>query len=123
MSKFICNRADGEACSPCRFRRPHSYEATTITCYMPVPIPIEASPPIPPANEPPKHDIVKNQAHYTEGRKYEPANVIADWGSTWAIGNAIKYLSRAGRKDDAVQDLKKAIWYIEFEIKRINGEV
>jgi len=34
------------------------------------------------------------------------------------VGNAIKYLWRAGLKDDAVQDLEKAIWYINDEIKR-----
>jgi hypothetical protein len=35
------------------------------------------------------------------------------------IGNAIKYLWRVGKKDDAIQDLRKAIWYIENEIDRI----
>lgn len=40
------------------------------------------------------------------------------------IGNAIKYLWRQGLKDEnpAVQDLRKAIFYIEDEIKRINNE-
>lgn len=40
------------------------------------------------------------------------------------IGNAIKYLWRAGLKDGNkdVQDLKKAIWYIEDEIKRLEDE-
>jgi hypothetical protein len=38
------------------------------------------------------------------------------------IGNAIKYLWRAGLKEDAkVQDLRKAIWYIEDEIKRLEA--
>jgi hypothetical protein len=39
------------------------------------------------------------------------------------IGNAIKYLWRNGLKDNnpAVQDLRKAIWYIEDEIKRIEN--
>jgi len=34
------------------------------------------------------------------------------------LGNAIKYIWRAGHKVDTVQDLKKAIWYLEDEIKR-----
>lgn len=36
----------------------------------------------------------------------------------FCIGNAIKYLWRAGLKDDAVEDLRKARWYIEREIMR-----
>jgi hypothetical protein len=39
------------------------------------------------------------------------------------VGNAFKYLWRAGLKEDAgVQDLRKAIWYIEDEIKRLEGK-
>lgn len=37
-------------------------------------------------------------------------------------GNAIKYIWRAGLKDDAIQDLEKARWYIEREIARIKEE-
>ena len=36
----------------------------------------------------------------------------------YLLGNAIKYISRAGKKEDYVTDLKKAIWYLEREIKR-----
>jgi hypothetical protein len=40
----------------------------------------------------------------------------------FTIGNAIKYLWRAGLKEDAkVQDLRKAIWYIECEIRRLEN--
>lgn len=35
------------------------------------------------------------------------------------IGNAVKYLWRAGLKGDAVEDLRKAKWYIEREIERL----
>ena len=37
-------------------------------------------------------------------------------------GNAIKYIWRAGEKDDEIQDLKKARWYINREIQRLGGE-
>lgn len=37
-------------------------------------------------------------------------------------GNALKYLSRAGRKGDAIEDLKKARWYIDREITRLGGK-
>lgn len=36
-------------------------------------------------------------------------------------GNALKYISRAGRKGDALEDLKKARWYIDREIARLGG--
>lgn len=41
------------------------------------------------------------------------------------IGNAIKYLWRAGLKDgnSDIQDLQKAVWYIQDEIKRIKGAI
>ena len=64
-------------------------------------------------------DNVKSPAHYTEGRKYEPKDVIRDWGLNFNLGSAVKYLSRAGRKDDIVQDLKKAREFIQFEIDAI----
>jgi hypothetical protein len=37
------------------------------------------------------------------------------------IGNAIKYLWRAGLKNDQVEDLKKARWYVDREIQRLEG--
>jgi hypothetical protein len=39
------------------------------------------------------------------------------------LGNAIKYIWRCDLKKDAIEDLKKAVWYIEREIeKRTNHE-
>lgn len=38
---------------------------------------------------------------------------------TFNLGNAVKYIWRADHKDDAIQDLQKAAWYIEREIKRL----
>ena len=65
---------------------------------------------------------VKSPKHYTDGRKFEPKDVIRDWGLNFNLGNAVKYLARAGRKDDIVQDLKKAQEYIQFEIDAIEAE-
>ena len=64
-------------------------------------------------------NMVKSPKHYTEGRKYEPKDVIRDWGLNFNLGSAVKYLARAGRKDDIVQDLEKAREYIAFEIEAI----
>ena len=68
------------------------------------------------------NDVIKHPAHYTDGRKYEPKDVIRDWKLNFNIGSAVKYLSRAGRKDDIVQDLRKAQQFIQFEIDAINEE-
>jgi hypothetical protein len=61
-------------------------------------------------------DPIENPSHYSEGRKHEPIDVIEDWGLGFHLGNALKYISRAGRKTDELEDLAKAIWYIEREI-------
>jgi len=58
-------------------------------------------------------------AYYTEGRKYEPRLVVEDWDLNFYLGSALKYISRAGRKGDAITDLKKAIHHLTFEIERL----
>jgi hypothetical protein len=60
-------------------------------------------------------DTVQSPAHYTEGRTFEPAVVIRQWGLPFTLGSAVKYISRAGRKDDTREDLQKAIRFIELE--------
>lgn len=67
----------------------------------------------------PAFDPVEHPSHYTEGREYEPKDVIYDWGLDFNLGSAVKYISRAGRKDDIIQDLKKAQQFIQFEIDAI----
>lgn len=68
------------------------------------------------------NDNIKHPSHYVEGRKFEPKDVIRDWGLNFNLGNAVKYLARAGRKADLVEDLKKAQQYIQFEIDAIEAE-
>jgi hypothetical protein len=67
-------------------------------------------------------DKVKHPSHYVEGRKFEPKDVIRDWGLNFNLGSAVKYLARAGRKADTVEDLKKAQEFIQFEIEAIEAE-
>ena len=59
-----------------------------------------------------------NPNHYRGDRQYEPIAVIEDWGLNYRLGNAVKYISRNGRKpgEDRIEGLKKAIWYLEREI-------
>ena len=59
---------------------------------------------------------IERPAHYVEGRKYEPKDVIRDWDLNFNLGNVIRYVSRAGRKDSKIVDLEKAKQYLQFEI-------
>ena len=65
------------------------------------------------------YDSVKRPSHYVEGREYEPKDVIRDWGLNFNLGSAVKYLSRAGRKGDVLEDLNKAKEFIQFECDAI----
>ena len=68
------------------------------------------------------HDAVNRPSHYAEGREFETIDVIEDWNLGYHLGNAVKYISRAGRKDDILQDLKKAQWYLNREIENLEIE-
>lgn len=70
-----------------------------------------------------EEDIIGHPNHYCAGRKYEPKDVIRDWNLNFNLGNAVKYISRNGRKDgnSSLQDLKKARQYLDFEIEYLEG--
>lgn len=68
------------------------------------------------------NDQIANPAHYVQDRKYEPRKVIRDWDLNFNLGNVVKYVSRAGRKGDALDDLKKARQYLDFEIDALVEE-
>lgn len=64
-----------------------------------------------------KNDPVNHPRHYTSSPSgVECITVVEHMG--FNVGNAIKYLWRADLKGDAVEDLKKARWYIERELQR-----
>jgi hypothetical protein len=64
------------------------------------------------------HDAVENPRHYTTHPSgVEMSDVAAHFN--FCRGNALKYIWRAGEKGDAVEDLRKAIWYLQREIKRL----
>lgn len=67
------------------------------------------------------YDAVNNPSHYCEGREYEPVDVAEDWGldKDAYLFNVFTYISRAGRKDDILQDLEKARWYLDRRIKTL----
>ena len=66
---------------------------------------------------------VTHPKHYTDG-KIEVIDFIEDKNLNFHKGNAIKYITRAGKKDPTkeVEDLQKAIWYLKREIQRLQND-
>lgn len=73
-------------------------------------------------SDPPKPDMVNSPPHYTDGGietiDYIAAKLGPDGFKAYCVGNAMKYISRAGKKGSAKEDLSKAIWYL----RRAGGE-
>lgn len=62
-------------------------------------------------------EAVNHPAHYGGAdNPYEAIKVIEAWELGFCLGNTVKYISRAGKKGDIVEDLKKARWYLDREI-------
>ena len=72
----------------------------------------------------PKNDEVEHPSHYNSG-KIEVIDYIEDQDLNFNLGNVVKYVSRAGKKDTSktIVDLMKAKFYIEREIKRQEARV
>lgn len=70
-----------------------------------------------------KEDAVEHPKHYTSDPSGVECIQITRWRN-FNIGNAMKYLWRAGLKDDKkqIEDLRKAVWYINDEINRLEGK-
>ena len=64
-----------------------------------------------------QNDNVNSPAHYTSGG-IETIDFIEAKELNYNLGNVVKYVSRAGKKDNRVEDLKKAAWYLKREIKK-----
>lgn len=62
-------------------------------------------------------DMVNDPPHYKRGGM-EVVDIIEAFGLNWRLGNACKYLLRAGYKGDKVEDLEKALWCIKREIDK-----
>ena len=69
-----------------------------------------------------KNEKVNHPTHYNSGR-IEVIDFIEDQRLNFSRGNAIKYICRAGKKgdtlEDEIEDLKKAKWYVDREISRL----
>ena len=74
-------------------------------------------------------DPVNHPQHYTSsaaccpdcGRRIQCIDVVQHMN--FCVGNALKYLWRHELKDSAIEDLQKAVWYINKEIERRGNEL
>ena len=69
-------------------------------------------------------DKVNHPSHYGgEGNLYETILVLEAWGldRDFLLGNTVKYISRAGKKDSPLQDLEKAKWYLDRKIASLRS--
>lgn len=62
-------------------------------------------------------EAVNHPKHYGGDTTYETIKVIEAWDLNFNLGNTVKYISRAGKKGNKLEDLKKAMWYLKREIE------
>jgi hypothetical protein len=63
---------------------------------------------------------VNHPGHYGgKDNPYEAIKVVEAWDLGFCLGNTVKYISRAGKKnkDKVIEDLEKALWYLSREIQ------
>ena len=65
-----------------------------------------------------RHDSVNHPKHYVSNPSGVECITVVEHMS-FNVGNATKYLWRAGQKGDAIEDLKKSQWYVTREIQRL----
>ena len=63
-------------------------------------------------------DMVDHPKHY-QGNNFEVIDIINDYKLNFELGNAIKYILRAEKKGNKKQDLEKAIWYLKYELSKL----
>lgn len=69
-----------------------------------------------------KKEMINHPEHYGGDTAYECIKVLKAWNTkeefiAFCKNNAIKYLCRLGKKDDELQELKKALWYLQEAVK------
>ena len=78
----------------------------------------------------PAGDVVLSEAvdhpdHYGGANDpYEAIKVIRAWRLGFNLGNTVKYIARAGKKDPTkyLEDLKKALWYLNDEVEALEAQ-
>ena len=65
-------------------------------------------------------EMVDHPSHYNQG--IETIEYIESWSMNFNTGNVIKYVTRAGYKNNQLEDMKKAMWYLQREIDRLENK-
>lgn len=61
--------------------------------------------------------------HYDNGLKHDLIDVIASYELNFNRGNVLKYVVRAGKKENEIEDLEKALDYLEREINHLTNKI
>lgn len=70
-----------------------------------------------------REEKVDHPAHYGGDTTYEAIKVIEAWGLNFHLGNAVKYICRMGAKGGWLENVDKAIWYLQrYRDKRLEEE-
>ncbi len=70
------------------------------------------------------HDMVNHPSHYGGDTPHETVKCLHAWGleADAMLWNAAKYISRAGKKNDLLEDLRKAAWYLQRRITSLEEQ-
>lgn len=66
-------------------------------------------------------EMVEHPAHYQTASGMEAIDVIEAFGLGFCLGNTVKYILRHGKKGAAIEDLKKARWYLDRAIQTLEA--
>ena len=105
----------GAICDHC-----HQYDGEHLpTCFIATRIAAQRGVALPPITVP--EDKTRPSHYGGADNPYEAIKVIEAWGLGFCLGNAVKYISRAGKKEgeSELDDLKKARWYIDRHIEQL----
>lgn len=69
-----------------------------------------------------KVDPRATQLHYENGKGYDVIDIIKDYDLNFNRGNVLKYICRAGKKDNELTDLRKALDYLQREIEYLETD-
>ena len=116
--KRLRNTVEHDGCVGCKFEDLNASDSPCVSC-----IGTGGGPNVDDKYEPDEaNPAVDHPAHYAGRNCMEAIDVIEAFDLDFSLGNAVKYILRAGRKDDIVQDLQKARWYIDHKIRKLEGQ-
>lgn len=64
--------------------------------------------------------VIVPDYYKSSDNQFEVIDIIEQYGLDFCLGNAVKYICRAGKKHEKItEDLQKAIWYLERRIEQL----